>query len=96
MESSNLVLLAKMATATPQILDGENQLLQRKVGALYIGLLLTGRFTPAHQPVALTGAMHNGESICARSSTIDGPTGLKFGGYPSITAPEVRTRRHSW
>ena len=47
-EGCNLVLLSKKPSATPGILDGENQLLQRRVWGFYIGLLLSSTFTYFH------------------------------------------------
>jgi hypothetical protein len=90
-EACNLVLLAKMHSASPQILDLENQQLQSKVSAFYIGLLLSAQFTPAHSPVALTGAQHSGEVDVRQAMLINGPHGTVFGGYPAITSSEVQT-----
>jgi hypothetical protein len=88
-ERCTLVLLAKAPTKNPHGLDGENQVLQRKVGAFYVGLLLSRRFTPADDPVALTGGQRGGEIDVMQEMTIDGPTGSTFGGYPSITNADV-------
>jgi len=40
-ESCNLFLVSKVASLTPDVLDAENQDLQRRVQNSYVGLLLT-------------------------------------------------------
>jgi hypothetical protein len=62
-EGCNLVLLCKKPSATPGILDGENQIPDpTKTGVgFYIGLLLSSTFTPSHRPIFLTGAHQGGE-----------------------------------
>lgn len=40
-ENCNLALLCKMPSQTPDILDSENQLLQRRAWGFYVGLLLS-------------------------------------------------------
>ena len=57
---SNLLLVSKLVSAAPDILDGENQLLEKRVWRFYVGLLLSAVFSPSHRPVLLTGACHNG------------------------------------
>ena len=50
-EGSNLFLLSKVPSQTPDILDGENVELKRRAGHFYSGLLLASPFAPAHSPV---------------------------------------------
>ncbi len=58
----NLFLLpSKLASVTPDVLDAENQKLQRRVWEFYVGLLLASTFAPAHRPVVLTGSKRDGE-----------------------------------
>ena len=73
-EGCNLVLLSKMPSSTPGVLDGENQLLQRRVWGFYLGLLLSSIFTPSHRPIALTGAHHNGEIDVRQEFGLDSPS----------------------
>ena len=45
---NNLFLVSKLASATPDVLDGENQSLQKRVQHFYVGLLLSVTFSPSH------------------------------------------------
>jgi hypothetical protein len=47
----DLLLISKMPSKTPDILDAENQLLTRRISHFYLGLLFASTFAPAHQPV---------------------------------------------
>ena len=53
---SNLFLVSKLISATPDALDGENRALQQRVRHFYVGLLLSAMFSPSHRPFMLTGA----------------------------------------
>ena len=88
-ERCNLVILCKMASATPDILDDENQLLQRQVWAFYISLLLSSTFTPSHRPIFLTGAHHGGEINVRQVSALDIPALNIFRHYPPIGPDEI-------
>ena len=57
---SNVFLVSKLASTTPDILDNENQLLLQRVKHFYVGLLLSAMFSPSHKPTILTGARKNG------------------------------------
>ena len=70
-ENCNLILLCKIQSSRPNVLDGENQLLQRRVWGFYLGLLLSSTFTPSHRPIALTGAHHDGEIDVRQESALD-------------------------
>ena len=60
-EHSDLFLLSKMQSQTPDVVDGETAELQRHSGHFYTGLLLASPFAPAHRPVMLAGYRQNGE-----------------------------------
>ena len=66
LEGNNLFLISKIASQTPSVLDGENQLLQSRVSDLYTGLLLSSSFAPSHRPVLLTGSRQD-DQIGVRS-----------------------------
>jgi hypothetical protein len=55
LESCNLFLISKMASTAPDVLDGENQILSRRVSHFYTGLLLSCTFAPSHRPGASDG-----------------------------------------
>jgi hypothetical protein len=55
LESCNLFLISKMASTAPDVLDGENQILSRRVSHFYTGLLLSSTFAPSHRPGASDG-----------------------------------------
>jgi hypothetical protein len=60
-EGSNLFLLSKAPSQSPDILDGENVELKRRAGHFYSGLLLASPFAPAHSPVMLSGSRRDDE-----------------------------------
>jgi hypothetical protein len=71
------------------VLDGENQLLQKRVWGFYLGLLLSSTFTPAHQPIALTGSCRDGMIDVRQESAFDTPAINLFRHYPPIVPAEV-------
>lgn len=89
-EGCNFALLSKMPSAAPDVLDGENQLLQRRVWGFYIGLLLSSNFTPAHQPISLTGSRRDGVIDVRQASSLDQPALNLFRHYPPILPNEVK------
>ena len=88
-ENSNLSLLCKMPSQTPDILDSENQLLQRRAWGFYVGLLLSSTFTPSHEPIILTGARRDGEIDVRQESTLAIPSLNVFRHYPPIFPQEI-------
>ena len=88
-ENCNLALLCKMPSQTPDILDDENQLLQRLAWGFYVGLLLSSTFTPSHEPIILTGARRDGEIDVRQESTLDIPSLNVFRHYPPIFPQEI-------
>ena len=88
-EGCNLFLVSKLASATPDILDGENQALQRRVGNFYVGLLLSAMFSPAHRPVMLTGARQNSEVGVRQQSNLDRPVPQVIRPYPPIMPDDI-------
>jgi hypothetical protein len=88
-EGCNLALLGKMRSSTPQILDGENELLQRRVWGFYIALFLASTFTPSHRPIFLTGAHHDGEIDVRQESALETPSLNLFRHYPPILLREI-------
>ena len=85
---SNLFLLSKLASATPDILDGQNQSLQVRVRHFYVGLLLSVMFSPSHKPVMLTGARGMVRLVSDSKWILERPAPQVFRPYPSITADE--------
>jgi hypothetical protein len=88
-ENCNLVLLSKLHSQAPEVLDGENQLLQRRVWGFYQGLLLSSTFTPSHPPILLTGSCTNGEIGVRQESGLDIPSLNLFRHYPPILLSEI-------
>lgn len=88
-EGCNLVLLAKMRSSSPQVLDRENQLLTRRVLTFYHGLLLASSFTPSHPPVLFSGACEDGAFGVRESSTLNIPSLNIFRFYPPVLAKEI-------
>ena len=86
---SNLFLVSKLTSATPGVLDSENQALQRRVRNFYVGLLLSAMFSPSHKPVMLTGARQDGAIDIRQQSNLDLPAPQVFRGYPPIVADDI-------
>lgn len=85
----NLFLVSKLTSATPGILDGENQSLQRGVWHFYLGLLLSVMFSPAHKPVMLTGARLDGVVDVRQQRDLELPASQVFRPYPPVVADDI-------
>ncbi len=89
-ENCNLILLSKLRSLTPDILDDENKLLQKRVRNFYIGLLLASTFAPGHKPVMLTGTRRDGEIGVRQQQDLNCPIPCLFHPYPPIVADDVQ------
>lgn len=78
LETDNLFLISKVASATPDVLDCENQTLKQRVWHFYVGLLLSARFSPSHKPVMLTGARRDGRVGVSQISDLELPASQSF------------------
>jgi hypothetical protein len=85
----NLFLVSKLASATPDILDGENQALQLHVWHFYVGLLLLSMFSPSHEPVMLTGTRRDGAIGIRQKKDLELPVPQVFRPYPPVVAADV-------
>jgi hypothetical protein len=88
-ERCNLILLSKMQSSAPDILDAENQQLQSQVWAFYVGLLLSSTFTPAHRPIVLSGARRDGVVDVRQESSLDAPSLNLFRHYRPILLADI-------
>jgi len=86
---SNLILVSKLASATPDILDGENQSLQQRVSHFYVGLLLSVMFSPSHKPVMLTGARRDSVIDIRQQKDLELPAPQLFRPYPPVVADDI-------
>ena len=89
LESCNLFLISKMASIAPDVLDGENQILSRRVSHFYTGLLLSSTFAPSHRPVLLTGSRRDGEIGIRSQSDFETPIPHAICHYPSLVKSEI-------
>jgi len=88
-QNSNLFLLSKLPSSSPD-LDGENEKLKQRVWYFYVGLLLASSFAPAHKPVMLTGSRRDGEVDVRQQRDLDRPIPSLVGGYPPILAKDIQ------
>ncbi|OMI09501.1 hypothetical protein BSN85_16370 [Bradyrhizobium brasilense] len=84
-EGCDLFIMTKMKSATPEVLDDENQMLTNRLWGFYRGLLLSSTFATAHKPVILTGACHSGEVGLRQQQDLDSPIPNEFHPYPDVT-----------
>lgn len=70
LEDSNLVIIAKASSRTPEVLDAENQALQQKVLAVFYSILLHG-IPHMDGSLDLTGANVGGEISVRHISILD-------------------------
>lgn len=89
-EDCDLFFLSKASSATPEILDAENQALCQRVWHFYVGLLLASPFAPAHKPVMLTGSRQDGEVDIRQQQDYDSPVPCLFRSYPPVLPGDVR------
>ena len=88
-EKNNLFLVSKIASATPGVLDGENQSLQRRVKHFYVGLLLSAMFSPAYKPVMLTGTRWDDEIGIRQQVDLELPVPQVIRRCPAIAADDI-------
>jgi hypothetical protein len=81
---SNFFLLCKQPSETPDVIDGESQVLHRLVGRFYTGLLLATMFSPAHTPVIIGGARRAGIIGLREKSDLDTPQPQTHDPYPAV------------
>ena len=86
---SNLFLVSKLASATPDVLDGENQSLQQRVWHFYVGLLLSVMFSPSHKPVMLTGARRDDVIGVRQQRDLELPAPQVLPRCPPIVADDI-------
>ena len=86
---SNLWLVSKLMSATPDVLDGENQSLQNSVKHLYVGLLLSVPFSPSHKPFLMTGARQQGETGIRQHTDLALPAPRGVQPYPSVGSDDI-------
>jgi hypothetical protein len=89
-EACDVFVAAKMKSATPDILDGENILLTNRVWGYYRGLLLSSTFATAHRPVVLSGSCRDGEVGLRQQQDLDPPVPNDFRPYPDVTVEQLR------
>jgi len=89
-EQCNLFFLSKLASSSPDVLDDENQILQRHVRAFYYGLFLACFLAPAYSPVMLTGARQNGEIGVRQTHDFDTPLHTVVRRYPAVVPPDLQ------
>ena len=86
---SNLFLVSKLASETPEVLDVENRLLQERVKHFYTGLLLSAMFSPSHSPMILTGARRDGTTDVRQHTELEQPAPQIIRPYPQLTADNI-------
>ncbi|WP_166308774.1 hypothetical protein [Bradyrhizobium sp. 2S1] len=84
-EACDLFIAAKMTSATPDVLDGENLQLNSRVWGFYRGLLLSSTFATVHKPVILTGSCRDGEVGLRQIQDFDVPVPNDFRPYPNVS-----------
>jgi hypothetical protein len=90
-ESCNLFLFSKQPSATPEILDAENERLKQRAWNFYVGLLLAGTFAPAHRPVMPTGVRRDGKIDIRQQHDLDPSVPCIFMPYPPVLAAHIQT-----
>jgi hypothetical protein len=85
-----LLLISKLLSSQPGVLDNENQRLQQRVSNFYVGLLLASTFAPAHRPVMLTGSRRDGEVDIRQQYDFQCPIPCIFRPYPPIVSADIQ------
>ncbi len=89
-QDSNLFLVSKLKSTTPDVPDGECHLLQLRVQHFYIGLLLSATFSPSHAPIMLTGSRKDDNIDIQQQMDLALPVPQVFRPYPPLTSAEIR------
>ena len=90
-EACNLFLISKVVSASPEILNTENSELEARVWRFYVALLLASRFSPAQEPVLLTGSACKGAISVQQERTLEVPVPRLFRRYPPVVADDILT-----
>ncbi len=90
MERAGLLLLTKMPSRAPGVLDGENQALLRDVGFLYWGLLASGRIRVEGSGTRVTGAHADGELGVRQVADLEGIHQVRGMLTERVTADHLR------
>ena len=93
-ESCNVFLLSKLPSLTPEVIDDENQKLERCAWNFYVGLLLASTFAPAERPIMLTGVRQNGKIDVRRQKDFDLPFAGTIHRYPPVVPDDIRQAAH--
>ena len=94
-EDCDLFIFSKLNSKQPNVLDGENQTLQRRVWNFFIGLLLSSTFATAHKPVILTGSREDNEIGVRQTQNLESPVPCTFRPYPGVLAVRTTAGRGS-
>jgi hypothetical protein len=89
-EDCNLLLISKLASLRPGVLDDENQKLQQRVSNFYVGLLLASTFAPSHRPVMLSGSRRDAEIDLRQQHEFDSPIPCMFRPYPALLDSDLQ------
>lgn len=93
-ESSNLLLVTKMHSESPDVIDQENKSIKHLAELFYVGLLLSSKFASAHKPVMLQGARVNGELGLRQIGDFELPQHSLIGRYPAVTGSDLNLAAH--
>ncbi|MES1189894.1 MAG: hypothetical protein ABUS47_02320 [Steroidobacter sp.] len=89
LKASNFFLLSKLRSSTVGVLDDENQILQKRVWNFYVGLLLCSNFSPANEPVLITGSCQDGAIGIRQHQSLDSPVSTIIHLYPTIHVTDI-------
>jgi hypothetical protein len=90
-EDCNLLLISKLVSLRPGVLDDENQKLQQHVSNFYVGLLLASTFAPSHRPVMLSGSRRDAEIGLRQQHDFDSPIPCIFRPYPAVLDSDLQS-----
>jgi hypothetical protein len=89
-EACDVFIAAKLMSAAPDVLDGENIQLNQRVWSFYRGLLLSSTFATAEKPVILSGSCRDGEAGLRQIQDLDVPIPNDFRPYPDVMPENFR------
>lgn len=87
--SADLLMVAKIPSKTPGVLDRESQQLLHIANTTFSGLVLAGRWAPAHSPVMVTGGREGDVVSVRQHSTLDPPVPCVAVPYPDVSMAQI-------
>ena len=87
---SNLIIIKRVRSDQPTILDAEAREIQKMINRMYVGLMLVSPFALRRRPVMLTGGFENSMVSLRSQGDLDPPVASLVHMYPPLTLQDFK------